>query len=283
MKLYIYTIPKAGTYFLANLIGRMGYENTGYHINATDYLDTLNFDMNTNRELPHKTEKDVTFLPVLKSLKDRQLAFGHFPAAALPGILPCYKFVCAYRHPKKTLMSEFIDFRFRRKDVDWITPTVIPDHKRAFETYLKRHGVVQEKIFANMLAVSMSVNEPSCTPFAPKNYHFLNFDEMLAKPESSLKSLAKFLEFEAEELMPLFEGVRNSETKTKATSISIDRESLWTREAVKLYEARSFDAIVDRGIQLGWNLKRSSKTRLFAPWRLKLLQITNRVRLAFVR
>jgi hypothetical protein len=283
LKLYIYTIPKSGTYFLASLIGRMGYENTGYHINATDYLDTLNYELETNRESPHKTERDVSFLPVLQGLKDRQLAFGHFPAAALPGVLPQYKFVCAYRHPKKTLVSEFIDFRFRRKDVDWITPAAIPNDNEAFETYLRRHGIFQEKIFANMLSVSMSVSEPSCTPFAPKNYHFLNFDEMLANPKNSIEALAEFLEFESDDMMALFQETQGIETKTKATSILIDREKFWTPEALELYESRSFDAIIDRGIKLGWDLKRSSETRLLSSWRLKFLQATNRVRLAFAQ
>jgi len=279
LKLYIYTIPKAGTYFLAGLIGKMGYHNTGYHINASDYLDTLSFDVDVNREHPHATTRNISFLTALKSLQDRQLAFGHFPAPALPAALPEYKFVCAYRHPMKTLVSEFVDFRFRRRDVEWITPQAIPNDHLAFETYLKRHSPAQERIFAHMLSVLMSVNEPSCVPFEPARYHFLNFDKLLENPEKSLPALADFLEFDRNGLSDLFADALETETKTKATSIELDRASLWTAEAKQIYASRPFEAIVNRGVQFGWDLEQPSGTRLIAAWRMRCLQFTNRLRL----
>ena len=281
MKLYIYSIPKAGTYFLASLIGKMGYENTGYHINATSYLDTLHFDAETNRERPSKTRRNNSFVTILRGLSDGQLAFGHFPAPSLPDALPGFKFVCAYRHPRKTLVSEFVDFRFRRKDVRWVLPQAIPDDNVAFETYLKRQGRAQERIFAHMLSVQLSVSEPSCLGFFPARFHFLNFDTLMTKPENTLLKLANFLSFEGAGVMDLFTQTLASETKTKATAIDLDRDALWTREAEKIYSSMSFDAIVSRGIKLGWDLEQSRKTKLSASLRLKYLKFVNRIILAF--
>ena len=41
MKIYVYTIPKAGTYFIADFLGRIGFLNTGYHVMANYFLDKL--------------------------------------------------------------------------------------------------------------------------------------------------------------------------------------------------------------------------------------------------
>ena len=57
MKYYIYTIPKSGTYFLAELLERIGLFNTGWHIEIFDYLDTKIFDLNVNSKFPSETSK----------------------------------------------------------------------------------------------------------------------------------------------------------------------------------------------------------------------------------
>ena len=78
MKLYLYTLPKAGTYFMAELIGRLGYSNTGYHVERLRYLDTKSLDTKTNREMPDRAARNMACFDLMRRLRDREFAFGHY-------------------------------------------------------------------------------------------------------------------------------------------------------------------------------------------------------------
>jgi len=252
MKIYIYTIPKAGTYFLAELVEQMGFVNTGYHISSHSYLDTKAFGAEVNRRTPSRTKKEAEFLPVLRQMKDREIAFGHFPAAMMPWVFPQFHFICAYRHPKKTLVAEFLDFRFRRDDVKWVSKEQIPDDKEAFVAYLKRHGHAQVSIFLMMLTVLHCVTTPQSVHFAPKKYSFVNFDTLRRAPAETLERLAGDLGTTTETAETAFKRALSADTKTKATTLDIDREALWSDAAQNWYWQLGFEEIIERAEDLGW-------------------------------
>lgn len=253
MKVYVYTIPKAGTYFIAEFLERLGFNNTGFHVNQKRMLDTKKLDLAVNAKTPSKALVVQNFAKTLREMNDNDVAFGHFPVPLMAWIYPQFRFVCAYRHPRKTLISEFIDFRFRRSDVKWVSREAIADDKEAFATYLMRHGEGHAAIFSQMLAISMLVAEPLCTRYPPEYFHFLNFDQLIADP-SVAESLAVGLGVTSRDVVKIHGETLLAETKTKASDVEIDRAAIWSDHAEQLYDLCGFESYVQRGKELGWKI-----------------------------
>ncbi|MCX7288625.1 MAG: hypothetical protein NTW20_14005 [Rhodobacterales bacterium] len=253
MKVYIYTIPKAGTYFLADFISRLGFHNTGFHVNQKKFLNTAKLDLETNARFPSQAMERQSFMKTLRDMNDGDLAFGHFPVPLMAWIFPEFFFVCAYRHPRQTLVSEFIDFRFRREDVRWIARDQIPDDRDAFCAYLERHGEGHMAVFSQMLAVTVLRNEPLCSRFQTGQFHMLNFETLLKSPQCAI-DLANRLGIPPARATEALEQTRNAETKTKATGLDIDRAALWSDRAEDWYGKINAEAYVTRGRELGWTI-----------------------------
>jgi hypothetical protein len=253
MKVYIYTIPKAGTYFLADFIARLGFHNTGFHVNQKKILNTAKFDLETNARFPSRAMERQSFLKTLRDMKDRDVAFGHFAVPLMAWIFPEFFFVCSYRHPRQTLISEFIDFRFRREDIAWIARDAIPDDRDAFSAYLERHGEGHMMVFSQMLALTVLRNEPLCGRFQTGQFHMMNFESLLKSPQVAI-DLAERLGASPERAIEALEETRNAETKTKATGLDIDRAALWSDRAEELYATINAEAYVARGRELGWTI-----------------------------
>jgi len=253
MKVYIHTIPKAGTYFIADFISRMGFNNTGLHVSQNKFLDTARFDMDTNTRFPSRTMVRQPFMKTLRDLKDNDLAFGHFPAPMMNWIFPDIFFVCAYRHPRQTLVSEFIDFRFRREDIKWLSRDQISDDTVAFAAFLERHGAKHMGSFSQMLGITLLYNEPLCKQFKSDQFHFLNFETLLKDPQNAVELAARFM-VDPQRAVEALEETKRAETKTKATKLEIDREALWSDKAEEMYRKINAEAYVMRGRELGWTV-----------------------------
>ncbi|MGV8988371.1 MAG: hypothetical protein ACOH2H_19040 [Cypionkella sp.] len=246
MKVFIFTIPKAGTYFLANLLENLGYKDTGFHISRNTRLNTRKFDLETNARTPSIAIERINFFDTMTQMRDREVAFGHFPAPLMSWLFPPFRFICSYRHPRKTLVSEFIDFRFRRADVLWLKPTAIVDDAKAFTAYLQRRGERRAEMLEKILQVRMLAAGGDLDGFTPDRVCFVNFDEVLTDP-LKLEPLRDLLQLGPEiDLRQAHAKSLDSETKTKATGMVFDRDALWTPAADALYRSMKFERTVDR-------------------------------------
>jgi len=254
LPVYIYSMPKAGTYFFAAFLEAMGLENTGYHIDRTEYLDTHAQPLDVNVKTPGKARVKGFFVPVVRRLTKHQVAFGHFPLPHHFDILGSEGvYICAYRDPRHTLVSEFIDFRFRRVGVNWILQSSEPDDRAAFLLYLKKAGLKGHlNIFREMILLRSIIESPLGPPVLKSNTIFVNFDQIRANPDAAMP-LARFLKTELSqgEVMTRLEIAFATETKTKATTLDLDRDALWSDEAEALYAASSFPAIKAMAEELG--------------------------------
>ncbi|MEO8244813.1 MAG: hypothetical protein ABI832_21220 [bacterium] len=254
MKIYIYTIPKAGTYFLAAVLEKMGFRNTGWHVNRNNRLNTKTLSVEQNATHPSTAMQDVNFFETLRDIKENEFAFGHFPVPLMAWTFRNFNFLCAYRHPRKTLVSEFIDFRFRRNDVQWASKGMITDDQEAFLIYMRRHAHIQAEIFSSMLAVRLLVKDGDLFGFPAAKFCFVNFDRLLANPDE-LRPIAQCLNVDRRvDFVGLHADTLAIETKTKATGLHIDREKFWTSESESEYEAQNFDRTVARMREAGLDL-----------------------------
>ncbi|HEU0222617.1 MAG TPA: sulfotransferase domain-containing protein [Paracoccaceae bacterium] len=257
MPVYVYTIPKAGTYFLAALLEALGLNNTGYHVSRDSYLDTKKFSLEENARTPGIAKVNGGYLQVLRNLKQNDVAFGHFPAPLVwRALSQSLKFLCAYRHPRHTLVSEFVDFRFRREDVRWVSRAVIPDDADAFTEYLRQHGTTAHaSIFHSMLLHQQNLQFELAGPKEQKASIFVNFDRVM-KDVNTVLHIAAFVgrQIGHAEAKEALERTLGAETKTKADKVSVDREALWTSKAEAIYQNSTFPQIVMVARSVGWEL-----------------------------
>jgi hypothetical protein len=250
-------MPKAGTYFYAEILNRLGFENTGYHVSEHYYQDSKNFSIGVNTSTPSETHISENFTRVIRGLTPRQFAFGHF---ALPLNLHVAhrhtKYLCAYRNPKHALVSEFIDFRFRRADVEWLSPDIIDDDAQAFCLYLNRHGLdAPLDIFKEFVLYKQNLDNPLYSNKKEARSLFVNFDEGIKNP-MQIREIATFLGVDDTEkdYRGIHLDVLNSETKTKSGDLPIDRQALWTRQARKIYRKSEFPHVIKYAKKAGLKL-----------------------------
>lgn len=250
MKIYIYTVPKAGTYLLAEFMERMGVINTGFHLERDHYLDTKALDLKTNTKNPSASLKEGYFLAVLNSMNQGELAFGHLSVPLCAWAFPDLIFICSHRHPKKTLASEFIDFRFRRFDVEWLSPDVIPDDQDAFLDYLMHHGPIHMSIVSEMLAACALFKNPLFNNNDTRKAVFINFDSFLQSEKEAMK-IIEFLNLDTSLAAKAWKEALEADTKTKAKTLEFSRKALWTDSAEQIFEELHGNEMVRMGRELG--------------------------------
>ncbi|MEB3334044.1 MAG: hypothetical protein VKP70_03575 [Cyanobacteriota bacterium] len=238
--LYVYTMPKAGTYLLAGLCEEFGIENSGFHIGFSGYLDTLNHPHKVNRHRPSATRVNQSYIKTFKQSAGR-LAFGHLsPSFLPPGVFFGLQVVASYRDPMEVLISEFNDFRFIRRDINFCSTANVVDDLDAFKLYLERQAPVIRDImiemsryidcFANPLYAAKYNN---CVPIV------INFN-LLSSPEyqSWLDNLfARFLPESKTTFSQALEIAYGKKTKTRSHGYPFDPERMWTPENLDLVKA----------------------------------------------
>lgn len=243
--IYIYTIPKAGTYFLGGFLEELGYENTGWHISVESYLDTQNFDDVINREYPSQTKVSQFYLKTFRQIQPCHFAFGHFSPGQLPNrIGKGFSFVSSYRHPREVLQSEFIDFRYRRKDVKLVSESIFSDPVIAFETYMEKHAVILKNIFINFLLFQERYLTPLYQDFFGRHNVCFDFNSLIEEsiPDPVLERLATYFECSTDEMASLVEKakIRDNKTKSVGLQLPISRDELWTDQTEQIYKELKF-------------------------------------------
>jgi len=247
MSVYIYTLPKAGTYFFAELLSNLGLNDTGYHLSRFSYLDTKAYSLEQNAATPGVAKIRKFFVPVVRKMQDNDVFFGHFALPRNLHVAPTHmKYICSYRNPEKTLVSEFIDFRFRRTDVGWLSREKVPDDFEAFELFLERHGLGPHlSIFKKIVVYHGTINHPLEDPEEREKVYFANFETVLKEPDM-VRQIAEFLGISLQEgaAEAIHQKTLLAETKTKAVDLEVDRDLLWTDRARAIYAASDFPRAV---------------------------------------
>ena len=231
--LYIYTLPKAGTYLLASLCESFGIVNSGCHIGFSGYLDTLAHPAKINRQRPSATRIPQQYIKTFKQCSGK-LAFGHLsPSFLPPGVFHATQVIASYRDPLEILASEFNDFRFIRHDVKFCSRNVEPDDALAFGLYLQRQAIVIRDI---MIEMSRYLDCFTQSLYAQKYCDSLplviDFNR-LKKPEY-LQWLnhvfSRFLPNAALEFDQVLTATYSKPTKTRSRGYSFEVDSLWNQD-----------------------------------------------------
>lgn len=229
--LYIYTVPKAGTYLLSSLCETYDIANSGYHIGFGGYLDTRSFSARINRTRPSLTRINQQYIKTFKQITG-QLAFGHLsPSFLPPGVFHTIQVITSYRDPYEVLISEFNDFRFIRKDVKFCSTEVEPDDVIAFSLYLQRQAVIIHDI---MIEMSRYLDCFSNSIYAKKYAHevpvVINYNNLGDRGYLSWLNtiFANFLIDQPLSFEEALKATFKKETKTKSKGYTFSPNTLWT-------------------------------------------------------
>lgn len=231
--LYIYTLPKAGTYLLTSLCEILGITNSGYHIGFSNYLDTRAHPQEINRHLPSTTRVNQQYIKTFRQCVG-QLAFGHLsPSFLPPGVSHLTQVIAAFRDPFDVLVSEYNDFRFIRHDVKFCSIQKEADDVAAFNLYLHRQAPVIRDI---MIEMSRYLDCFSDALYASK-YHerlpiVINYT-MLRKScyiDSLNAVFANFLPSANLTFEKALQLAYAKPTKTKSDGYNFDINALWSSE-----------------------------------------------------
>ncbi|MED1420460.1 hypothetical protein [Bacillus smithii] len=244
MKYYIFTVPKAGTYLLAKALNFLGIKDSGYHVEIFGYLDTNKLSFKENVETPEKARENIPFVNVLQNLPENSLCFGHLSPLFFPSpILKQYSIVMSIRKPKEVLTSEFVDFRFRRKDVPFVSKENCPNDREAFLLYLKRAIPIQEQIFGNYFEFKSRLCDFFYRKDLPNPVIEIYFNDFIdeVKGPIYLEKMVDLFNIDSipkDTLKNLHEEILTANNKTKSTGlVDIDRKSFWGSEAEALYKS----------------------------------------------
>ena len=241
--LYIYTLPKAGTYLLASLCEEFGIANSGCHISFTGFLDTLSHPAEINRHRPSATRAPQQYIKTFKQCAG-QLAFGHLsPSFLPPGVFHATQVITAYRDPLEALISEYNYFRFIRQDVKFCSKQTEPDDVLAFGLYLERQAPVIRDILIEM---GRYLDCFSQTLYAPKYSNSLpvliNFNR-LHDADYLLWLDQLFLRFLPDSQTTFASALKNTfgkQTKTKSKGYSFEAATLWNSSNLALIKPLRF-------------------------------------------
>jgi hypothetical protein len=253
---YIYTIPKSGTYLMSAFVHALGWANSGWHVELGHVLRTLEHDPQANRERPSQSRVPGSYLHSLRALPEGQHAFGHVNPLYVPTLMlrdKGYRMLAVRRHPREVLVSEFVDFRHRRRDVEWVSEARVPDHATAFGLYLRQHGPVVRNICQQYLLLqqvhALADYEALCGGPRVLFMDIAAFLDDTSGPDTACR-IADFLGsgLAADEVARLRTQALAADNKTKATGLALPyaREALWTPEAEAAYAALGFDDLARR-------------------------------------
>lgn len=243
-KLYIFTVPKAGTYFLAGLMSWLGWHDSGWHVAERFVLHTHETDLANNARDPLLVRREQPYATTLDLLPAGHLCFGHMNPMLFPAPHPAEVAVLACRRrPRDVLLAEFIDFRFRREDhlVDFVSRRRIADDREAFAVYMRDHAPVIADILATVVTYRALRGTPTWTGtrrLAP--YLEVAFEDLMgATPLPTLRRLADCCGVSADDakLLQILAAAKAADNKTKSAGLALpfERASLWTAEAEAQY------------------------------------------------
>jgi hypothetical protein len=263
VRAYIYTVPKAGTYLMDAYLSALGMASTGWHVDLESYLDTRRLEWQVNVATPSAAAVAQPYLSTFAKMPLGSHAVGHFSPLYIPlGVFArqAMRVVAMWRHPREVLVSEFVDFRFRRTDVEFVSERRQPDSREAFLIYMREHASGIRHICHDQLLLREVHGHPDFRNrlgFDPLK--IVDFRTFLDPDEGWLKAreVANFLGFKLsnEQVRQCWQQALDADNKTRADTLALPlpREALWTPEAVRQYKALGFDLLAAR---MGYSVDR---------------------------
>ena len=224
-------MPKAGTYFLAEVLAEIGAKNRHLHVAKNHAENLLLHDDEVNRYTPKKAKLPLKLNQALYTVQGGEFVFGHIAKPLLEShFLDRFKIIYAHRDHMQAMEAEFYWFREIRKDME-------EEFNKYKHLSLQEHFIKYLKIFG---------------PTRVRLFKFLDFwqeDDNVLKLDFNkfradhdyaverIKAIAAHIEIDITDAraQEVLDTCFNKDTKTKTKR---DKSiKLWTPEALKIYDS----------------------------------------------
>lgn len=224
------TIPKAGTYFLAEILSEIGAKNRHLHVAKNHAENLLLFGDEVNKFTPSKAKVPLKIDQALYGVQGGEFVFGHIAKPLLNDFaIKHFKIIYSFRDHKEAMQAEFYWFREVRRDMqDEFTQYSDLSAQGHFIKYLEIFGPTRVKLFKFL---DLWKTEPGVTQI---DFNKFRSDSKYAQ--------AKIIEIGNDIGIPVTEAraaeildtCLNKDTKTK---VKRDKSiNLWNAEANKIYD-----------------------------------------------
>jgi hypothetical protein len=105
-RVFVLSLPKAGTYLMAALLERLGFTATGWHVRLHGYEDYGTVPLAAARQAPEKCRREQPLAATLAAIPAGAFAVGHLshsPETAT--LLQPFRRILLLREPRAALMS----------------------------------------------------------------------------------------------------------------------------------------------------------------------------------
>ncbi|MDD9897779.1 MAG: sulfotransferase domain-containing protein [Candidatus Melainabacteria bacterium] len=223
------TIPKAGTYFLAEILSEIGAKNRHLHVAKNHAENLLRFGEEVNKFTPSKAKLPLKLDQALYTVQAGEFVFGHIAKPLLNDFaLENFKIIYSYRDHKEAMQAEFYWFREIRRDMqEEFTRHSDLSAQDHFIKYLEIFGPTRVRLFKFL---DMWKDEDGVTQI-----DFNQFRSDKAYAQKKIIEIGNDIGIPVDEARAaeILETCLNKDTKTKVKrNKSI---SLWNDEAEKIY------------------------------------------------
>jgi len=248
---FVISVPKSGTYLMAELLKHLGLQSTNIHLSTHDYEDHRYTDKSDIRAHPKKYATKIPFEFTVPLIRKGQFSWGHIPHdPRCVAVLKKLKkllilrqlrdvIISSIRHQieiRQDLMCEFVfnrNGRFKEAKTYFQSPL----SKEHLKIWFRYYGKENLRLIENM--------QPW---FGKKNIFSVRFEDLIAKngqPKqiSTVKGIIDFLQIDINTdnttIKNVIQDTLVANTHTK-TDKHIDHRTLWDDEIEELFEFYGF-------------------------------------------
>jgi len=241
-RVFLTTIPKAGTYMMAKMLPRLGVADCGIHVLRQGVVDHRFAPERLRRHFPSALSRSIEMADALRLIAPGQFAFGHLGLkdGDVRALLADFKVVLMIRDLRDVYVSLLRFFREIRRDMPALDKAslFLPELKDLVAWDLEEEGPYRLIGFRHLAAWR---GEP--------NVHTLRYEEVVGDAGSErqmevMRGLRDFLGSPAGDraLADILATVVGQPTMTKTESRTLAAEH-WDDEVERLYRRVGFPAL----------------------------------------
>ena len=240
-KVLVCSVPKSGTYFLGQILARLGMRDTKLHIHLRSYTDYNDVDLETARKKASELSVAEPIEKSLQRIRSGEFVVGHLPVNTAH-LLHDFEIIFIYRNVRDILVS------FCR----WIAETgrwpddgawrQLPDGPDRLLGFLRNHHAKLRKMI-----------DASAAWRAQPRITQVSFEELMGDhgAPAAVEAMRRIARASAHdglrdgELLGLIEQAKGTETITRSAGRSI-RATFWNEAVEREFVRRGFAAINTR-------------------------------------
>lgn len=251
-KIIICSVPKSGTYFLGQILTRLGLRDSKIHVNLHSYTDYNGVDLDTARHKASELRVHEPLSSSLQRISPSEFVVGHLPVTTAP-MLREFGVIFTYRNVRDILVS------FCR----WVAQTgrwpddgnwrELPDGPEKLLGFLQHHG---RQLRGLIDCPAGWKSQPGATQVA---FEELMGDYGADAAADAMQRIARAVgscEHSDADLLQILEDAKGTETITRSGARS-SRELFWNEAVEREFVCRRFALInqrlgFDEPSEAGW-------------------------------